>query len=182
MKNKIISLSIVMLMISICFNIGIPAGSEEDPEIEDEIGDAFGYIDIESVWFYEKSDEPDVLYVCMKIINASYTTFQQTFAVFWEYKNVKYAVSLHLGFSFKNWSRYTSGVEGRWDYINDPIEGDYDFDTGISYAESLNVLKSKIRKGSIIVLHDRPGSSAHKFLDQFIGWTLECGYRFVPLP
>jgi hypothetical protein len=131
MKNKIISLTIVMLMISICFTIVIPAGSEEDPEIEDEIGDAFGYIDIESVWFYEKSDEPDVLYICMKINNASYTTFQQTFAVFWEYKNVKYAVSLHLGFSFKNWSRYTSGVEGRWDYINDPIEGDYDFDTGI---------------------------------------------------
>jgi peptidoglycan/xylan/chitin deacetylase (PgdA/CDA1 family) len=58
----------------------------------------------------------------------------------------------------------------------------YDFDTGTSYTESLNVLKSKIRKGSIIVLHDRPDSSAHKFLDQFISWTLECGYRFVPLP
>jgi hypothetical protein len=67
----------------------------------------------------------------MKIHNASYTTFQQTFAVFWEYKNIKYAVSLHLGFSLKNWSHYTSGVKGKRDYINDPIEGDYDFSTGI---------------------------------------------------
>jgi len=100
----------LMLMISITFTIGVPAGDEQNPEIEDEKGDAFGYIDIESVWFYEKPEEPDVLSVCMKINNASYTTFQQTFAVFWEYKNVKYAISLHLGFSFKNWSKYNSGV------------------------------------------------------------------------
>ena len=131
MKNKIISLLIMMLMISITLTIGVPAGDEQNPEIEDEKGDAFGYIDIESVWFYEKPEEPDVLYVCMKINNASYTTFQQTFAVFWEYKNVKYAISLHLGFTFKNWSKYNSGIYGKRDYTNSLIEGDYDFDTGI---------------------------------------------------
>jgi hypothetical protein len=131
MRKKVIIILVSMLFIFTTISINVFAGSEEDPEIEDEIGDAFGYIDIESVWFYEKSEVPDVLYICMKINNASYTTFQQTFAVFWEYKDVKYAVSLHMGFSFKNWSHYTSGVEGRRDYINDPIEGDYDFDTGI---------------------------------------------------
>jgi len=131
MSKKIITILVSMLFIFTTISITVLAGSEEDPEIEDEIGDAFGYIDIESVWFYEKSEEPDVIYICMKINNASYTTFQQTFAVFWEYKNVKYAVSLHLGFSIKNWSHYSSGVKGKRDYINDPIEGDYDFDTGI---------------------------------------------------
>ncbi len=131
MHKKIVPILVSILFIFTTISITVFAGPEEDPEIEDEIGDAFGYIDIESVWFYEKSDEPDVLYVCMKINNASYTTFQQTFAVFWEYKNVKYAVSLHLGFSIKNWSHYASGVKGKRDYINDPIEGDYDFDTGI---------------------------------------------------
>ena len=93
-KKKIFSILVCMLFIFTIFSVNVFAGSEEDPEIEDEIGDAFGYIDIESVWFYEKSDEPDVLYVCMKINNASYTTFQQTFAVFWEYKNVKYVVAV----------------------------------------------------------------------------------------
>ena len=131
MKIKIVPILVLMLMISLSFTVVVSAGSEEDPEIEDETGDAFGYIDVESVWFYEKQEEPDVLYVCMKIHNASYTTFQQTFAVFWEYKNVKYAISLHLGFSFKNWSKYNSGIKGGRDYIHTPIEGDYDFDTGI---------------------------------------------------
>jgi len=133
MKRKIIGIFVCTLLIATILPITgtVFAGDEEDPEIEDETGDAFGYLDIESVWFYEKPEDPDVLYVCMKINNASYTTFQQTFALFWEYKNVKYAVSLHLGFSYKNWSHYSSGVLGRRDYINSPIEGDYDLLTGI---------------------------------------------------
>ena len=70
MQKKIVPILVSMLFIFSTISITVFAGSEEDPEIEDEIGDAFGYIDIQAVWFYEKSDEPDILYVCMKINNA----------------------------------------------------------------------------------------------------------------
>ena len=118
-------------MISIPFSMVISDGSEEDPEIEDVSGDAFGYIDIVSVWFFEKEENPEHLYVSMKINEPSVTKFQQTFAVFWAFGNHAYSVSLHLGFSFINWTKFRSGIlEGR-DFKTNKIDGVYDYDTGI---------------------------------------------------
>ena len=131
MKRKIVGIFVSMLLLSTIFSASGLAGSEEDPEIVDETGDAFGYIDIDSVWFYEKPAEPEVLYISMKIDNPSESKFQQTFAVFWSHNNVKYAVSLHLGFSFENWTKYNSGIYRRSDLGNNPINGTYDFDSGI---------------------------------------------------
>lgn len=129
MRKKLICLMLCFFLISIMFSSLVYAGDEQNPEIEDETGDAFGYIDIESVWFYEKQDEPDILYISMKIYNSSETRFQQTFAVFWSFKNIKYAVSLHLGFSFDEWTQFNSGIYRRRSYSR--INGTYDFDTGI---------------------------------------------------
>ncbi len=119
------------ILISIMFSSIVYAIDKENPEIEDETGDAFGYIDIESVWFYEKQEEPNILYICMKIFNSSETRFQQTFAVFWSYKNIKYAISLHLGFSFDEWTKYNCGIYRRKDLGYTRINGSYDFDNGI---------------------------------------------------
>ena len=131
MKKRLISIFIIMLMMSIPLSMSISAGSEEDPEIEDIAGDAFGYIDIISGWFFEKEENPDYLYVSMKINEPSEPKFQQTFAAIWTFKNVQYSVSLHLGFSFKNWSSYGTGFyRGRY-YVNNEIDGIYDYDTGI---------------------------------------------------
>jgi peptidoglycan/xylan/chitin deacetylase (PgdA/CDA1 family) len=55
----------------------------------------------------------------------------------------------------------------------------YDFDKNLGAVKSLIVLKRKIRKGSVIVLHDRPGSTVHDFLEAFINYCLNKGYRFV---
>ncbi len=129
MKIKIIVIFVCILLLLTIVPINVMAGSEEDPEIEDETGDAFGYIDIESVWFYEKQEEPDILYISMKIFNSSETRFQQTFAVFWSFKNIKYAVSLHLGFSFDEWMQFNSGIYRRKSYSR--INGTYDFYTGV---------------------------------------------------
>lgn len=58
----------------------------------------------------------------------------------------------------------------------------YDFDTSFGNSNSLRILKDKIRPGSIIVLHDTPGSIADKILDEFITFSVSSGYRFeVPL-
>ena len=57
----------------------------------------------------------------------------------------------------------------------------YDWDPEFGAARSLHVLKKKIRKGSLIVLHDRPGSSANALLKEFLESTINRGYRFALL-
>ncbi|HKK43852.1 MAG TPA: hypothetical protein VJ963_15660, partial [Bacteroidales bacterium] len=58
----------------------------------------------------------------------------------------------------------------------------YDFDSSLNPEDSLDILVKGMRNGSIIVLHDRPGSSVHKYLDEFIDRSLHKGYRFVTVP
>jgi peptidoglycan/xylan/chitin deacetylase (PgdA/CDA1 family) len=55
----------------------------------------------------------------------------------------------------------------------------YDFDKSTGLERSLAVLKSKIRPGSVIVLHDKPDSTVHEFLEEFINYCKKDGYRFV---
>lgn len=55
----------------------------------------------------------------------------------------------------------------------------YDFDPGFGSIRSLNILKRKIRPGTVIVLHDTPASSVLSFLDDFIDHASGKGYRFV---
>jgi len=54
----------------------------------------------------------------------------------------------------------------------------YDFDQRFGKEKSLNVLKEKIREGSIIVLHDKINSTVHEFLEEFIQFCFLKGYRF----
>jgi peptidoglycan/xylan/chitin deacetylase (PgdA/CDA1 family) len=58
----------------------------------------------------------------------------------------------------------------------------YDFDNSFGCEKSLRILKEKIRPGSIIVLHDRPDSTVHVFLEEFIIYSLSRGFMFdVPV-
>lgn len=54
----------------------------------------------------------------------------------------------------------------------------YDFDPGFSNDRSLKILKDNIRSGSVIVLHDKPQSTAPLFLTDFINFAHAEGYRF----
>jgi peptidoglycan-N-acetylglucosamine deacetylase len=62
----------------------------------------------------------------------------------------------------------------------------YDFDAGFGRERSMEVLKKKIRKGSVIVLHDREGSMANLLVEEFLAFAFAEGYRFEieanPLP
>ena len=49
----------IILLIGIFQMTGIVFAGEDDPEIEDKSGDAFGYLDINSVWFEEDNEDPD---------------------------------------------------------------------------------------------------------------------------
>jgi peptidoglycan/xylan/chitin deacetylase (PgdA/CDA1 family) len=57
----------------------------------------------------------------------------------------------------------------------------YDFDNAFSSEELLNVLRKKIRPGSIIVLHDNRKSSSPEILSEIVGTIREMGYQFGDL-
>jgi peptidoglycan/xylan/chitin deacetylase (PgdA/CDA1 family) len=54
----------------------------------------------------------------------------------------------------------------------------YDFDKNFSSESSLEVLKKRIRPGSIIVLHDKASSTANKIIGEFVNFAVRSGYRF----
>jgi peptidoglycan-N-acetylglucosamine deacetylase len=54
----------------------------------------------------------------------------------------------------------------------------YDFDSTFGSGRSLEILKEKIRPGSIVVLHDTATSCANKILEEFITYAFSSGYRF----
>jgi peptidoglycan/xylan/chitin deacetylase (PgdA/CDA1 family) len=58
----------------------------------------------------------------------------------------------------------------------------YDFDEKIGGKRAFNILKEKIRPGSIIVLHDKVTSTCLSFLDEFIKYAETDGYKFVTTP
>ncbi len=55
----------------------------------------------------------------------------------------------------------------------------YDFDATFGAVRSLTILRRKIRKGSVIVLHDRSGSSANEIMKGFLDSAISMGYRFT---
>ncbi len=55
----------------------------------------------------------------------------------------------------------------------------YDFDNKTGKDKTLSMLKKKIRKGSIIVLHDTADSTALSIIDEFIDYAVNEGYNFV---
>jgi len=58
----------------------------------------------------------------------------------------------------------------------------YDFDEKTGGGRAFNILKEKIRPGSIIVLHDKVTSTCLSFLDEFIKFAENSGYSFVTAP
>ena len=58
----------------------------------------------------------------------------------------------------------------------------HDYDNRMTSVKILTILRRKVRNGSVIVLHDRRGSSVLTFLDDFIREAGGMGYAFLKLP
>ena len=69
--KKYFSILVSTLFIFTIFSINVYAGFNGDPEITDVKGDAFGYLDIDSVWFHEDESNPDILFVSKNITTLS---------------------------------------------------------------------------------------------------------------
>ncbi|MFH1013019.1 MAG: hypothetical protein V1769_00725 [Thermoplasmatota archaeon] len=109
--KKICEILVCTLLILASCSISVSAGSEEDPEIVDKLFDVkiFGVIpflpqtnfknaDFESVWFYEEKDDPDKLYICMKVrdLQSRSDTYDYIYVVDWTYHTVRYGAGIHL--------------------------------------------------------------------------------------
>lgn len=132
--KKALPIMILLLLLTstITLSGAMVSNPTEDPQITDASGDAFGYLDIVSILFYEKEDTPDFLYVQMNIDNPSEFKFQQTFAVFWKHKGTQYSCGLFVGFSVTEWKKFDAGLyefeRDQQDQVR--INGSYNFETG----------------------------------------------------
>jgi hypothetical protein len=136
MRKKIVGILIFMLLTTTMLPITALAGDEENPEIADADDDAFGNIDIKSVWFFEEPEEPDYLFICMKINEPRVNKIQQTFAVFWEYNGKIYACGMFIGihvFGYEFWDagQYINSASGGGPDYHTIDKGTYDTSTGI---------------------------------------------------
>ncbi len=54
----------------------------------------------------------------------------------------------------------------------------YDFDQGLAADESYAILTHRLKAGSVIVLHDKPSSTALQYLDRFLKKAIDDGWSF----
>ncbi len=145
---------ITAFLISLFYNINVFAGNIEDPEITDNTGDAFGYLDIHSVWFHEKEENPEILYVSMKINEPVYWHFQQTFGIFWRYNGDLYSCGLHLGFGLgEGWEQYSAGRYPPDRYYNSyyyNLTGTYSLSDGIITMEIPKEFIGNLEKDDVL--------------------------------
>ncbi len=98
MKRKLIGITLMLILISSPLSLCVEAGSEKNPEIEDETGECLGTIDIKSVWFFENPYEPEYLYVNMKLANYKIFRISQAFYVNFEINNKSYQLTFAKNF------------------------------------------------------------------------------------
>ena len=143
MKKKIIGFLVSVLLTTVLFSMVASAGTEEDPEIEDEEDNIFDYIDAVSGWFYEKEDESEYLYVSLKLVDLT-EHIGTVYAIHWKYNDVHYDVGLHNGIFIpriteKHWSCNYYEPSPIWFWREVPIgtwnssscSGSFDVDTEI---------------------------------------------------
>jgi hypothetical protein len=162
MLKKILTILIGMLFILTVISMNVFAGSEEDPEITDIVGDTnLGLLDIESAWFYEKPDEPEYLFTALKIKYLS-ESFNAVFSIRWEHDGEEYVSGLDT-FYYRE-KVFRSGLPQRASYRQwksmPECEGILDIETGII---TWKILKSNIgnpKQGDILThtrAHAVPG-------------------------
>jgi hypothetical protein len=131
--KKISSLLILLLLISSILSFTAFAGDEENPEIEDNKGDAdLSFLDIESAWFHEKEEEPQYLFTSIKF-QALNSNIPSVLSIKWHYNNIKYIAGLTT--SFIRPDEVRSGLYQRgsyWQWKQMPIcQGILDYEKNI---------------------------------------------------
>jgi hypothetical protein len=117
MKKYLTSLIVCFLVVGLVPQI-VNAGDQNNPEITDPENDVllFGqfagpmtnrllkHMDIHSAWFYEKSDEPNLVYVTLKLQDVKKIRLMGVYGVDWHYDGLEYAVILIFCHGKENYS------------------------------------------------------------------------------
>jgi hypothetical protein len=181
MSKKFIGSIICMLVITTILPITAIAGDENDPEIVDDVGDTpLSLLDIEAAWFYEQTDEPDYLFVAMKI---TYLTenYNAVFSIRWSHDGEHYAAGVNT-FNFRE-TVFRSGLPKQanyWQWKHMPeCDGFFDIENG--------VMTWKIPKSTIgdpqpgDVLTNTRANAVPGFPLSFLYFVLHLDYRdFAP--
>ena len=104
-KFKIFMICMSIIVMLQPMTMSVIAGDEGNPEIIDDENDIIGprgniitrnqfyYIDIISAWFFEDENEPDYLFISLKIKDLRLPV-NSIFNVYWNYKDSTYIVQL----------------------------------------------------------------------------------------
>ena len=110
------------------------AGDESDPEIVDNSEeDVLSFLDVTSAWFYETADEPDVLFVCLKMAEIDLTQLKQHLTVHWDCNGVGCAAMAAIGYGSDEVVQFAAGYgHGFWfqEHYQETM-GTYDLETGV---------------------------------------------------
>jgi len=147
MKKKIVGIFVCMLLIMTILPMTALAGDEENPEVKDRTRDVklfglftlfpqslFAYVDIVSAWIYEEENNPENLYMSLKLMDLKDTTqkYDAIYIISWMHKSISYSAGVHI---FPTGP--TALYAGRWDeqgndYVDFVIcDGDIDSSTDI---------------------------------------------------
>jgi len=155
MKKKIVLFCIVLFLVLTYIPTAIATLNDEH-EITDEAGDtSYEYIDV--IWgsFYEKSDEPECLFVELKVENLE-DKIGTVYAIHWTYGRFHYDVSFHNGIMipetvFKKWDcdryRWRRPIS-TWD--SEANSGSFDEETGIISWKILKSCVGNPRPGDVL--------------------------------
>ena len=90
-KIFIVVLGVLLTITILPITNFVLAGDEDNPEIEDNVGDCpIKNIDIVSAWFFEDSDDPDFVYVAIKVRDLQYTWIVTNYVMYWYYNSTLY--------------------------------------------------------------------------------------------
>ena len=174
-KIKIYSILVSMLFIFTIFSMNIFAGSEEDPEITDDEDDFFGsfithpiryrlfhvigllpmetfhFLDIQSDWFYEVSDESDYLFASIKLKNLEKISQRAVYSIHWSFNGKQYAVGSHIYNNGLNSSCFV-GFDRHFSLFCNFKDGEsyYDFDNDIVTFKFRKEYAGNLQKGDIL--------------------------------
>jgi hypothetical protein len=115
MRKKFLPLFVCMLFFVLLFPMQAFAGDEENPEIQDENeNDVVDYLDIISAWFYEDAQQPEYLFIGLKVQEINNAKLKQKLTVHWEYNGIECAAGLAIGYG-SPWFIHSAGWgRGLW--------------------------------------------------------------------
>lgn len=179
--KKIIVTFVCMLLITIILPISITAGDETNPEITDNLGDTpLSLLDINSAWFYENEEEPDYLFISMKILYLK-ENYNAVFSIRFSFDGNDYAAGVNT-FSFRD-TIFRCGLPKHatyWQWNRMPkCEGSIDIEEGII---TWKIPKSNIgspKTGDILT--NTRANAVPGFPLSFLYFILQFDYRdFAP--